>query len=418
MNEKWLPRKLSAILCADVVGYSRLASEDEEGTHRRLRENLDLISNEVFQHQGKVINFAGDAVLADFGTVIDALSCAIRVQNMFDTHNADLPDDRKILFRIGINLGEVITDRDNIYGDGVNVAARLEGLAEPGGVCISDAARSAVGSKLPLEYEFMGEQSVKNLKTPIRAYQVRFRSQASAETVATGNPQLELPDKPSIAVLSFTNMSGDPEQEYFADGISEDIITDLSKITSLFVIARNSSFAYKGKSVDIPTIARELGVQFVLEGSVRRGGDRVRINAQLIDAQTGGHLWAERYDRDLTDIFAVQDEVTASIVQALSVTLRKEEERLIGFKVTDDFTAYDYVLRGRDLLFRAQREDTDLTKEILGQAIELDPRLGVAYAYLTLSHLKDNVNGWSEDPQAALELAHDLARKGVEAYIG
>ena len=327
MEDK-LPRKLAVILYADVADYSRLTGEDEDTTHRRLSEYLDLVSNSIGHHQGNVVHYAGDAVLADFGTVTNALECATSIQNDLSNRNQDLPDERKIQFRIGINLGEVIVDRDDIYGNDVNVAARLESLADVGGICISDAVRTAIGNKLPIAYEFMGEQSVKNIKEPIRAYQVILHPQEQGREVDPEFQEFELPQKPSIAVLPFTNMNADPEQEYFSDGISEDIITALSKINNLLVIARNSTFTYKGKAVDVRQISREQGVRYVLEGSVRKAGNRIRVTAQLIDATTGHHIWAERYDRELDDIFAVQDEIVREIVVALDVELNE------GFRIT------------------------------------------------------------------------------------
>ncbi|MEE9570624.1 MAG: adenylate/guanylate cyclase domain-containing protein, partial [Gammaproteobacteria bacterium] len=296
-----LPRKLAGILYADVAGYSRLTGEDEEGTHHRLSEYLDLISDAIGEHQGRVVHYAGDAVLADFDTVTEALSCSACIQRALVSRNRDLPDERKVEFRIGVNLGEVIVDRDDIYGDGVNVAARLESLAEPSGICISESVRTAVGKKLDLGYEFMGEQKVKNIEEPVRAYRVLMEKEEESKIISTEKSALDFPDKPSIAVLPFDNMSGDSEQEYFADGISEDLITALSKIHWFFVIARNSSFTYKGQAVEVTRVASELGVRYVIEGSVRKAGSRVRISAQLIDATTGRHVWAERYDRSLVD---------------------------------------------------------------------------------------------------------------------
>ncbi len=359
MAEKHVTRKLAAIFYADVAGYSRLTGEDEEGTHRLLSAYLDAITASIEKHYGTVLHFAGDAVLADFTTVSDALSCAVNTQHDLKDRNNDLPDNRKVQFRVGVNLGEVIVDRGEIYGDGVNVAARLEGLADPGGICISATVYDAIGTKLPFDYEFLGEQSVKNIEKPVRAYSVRLKPgavlpapsirktgwstrrlivataaavvlaiavvvlgwlqpwQPDVEPASVAKMAFPLPDKPSIAVLPFTNLSGDPEQEYFADGMTDDLITDLSKISGLFVIARNSTFTYKGKPVKVQRVAEELGVRYVLEGSVRRAGNKVRINVQLIDATTGGHLWADRYDRTLDDIFALQDTITGKVVQAL-----------------------------------------------------------------------------------------------------
>ena len=292
--EERLPRKLAAILYADVAGYSRLTGEDEDATHRALSEYLDLISSTIQSHRGQAMHYAGDVVLARFDAVVDALSAAITIQNELTTRNEDLPDERKVRFRIGVNSGDVIEDRGDIYGDGVNVAARLENLTEPGGICISDAVRSAVGKKLNLDYEDMGEQAVKNIADPVRAHRVVMEEKVERTITSPGAPGLELPDKPSIAVLPFDNLSGDQEQEYFSDGIAEDIITKLSRYRWLFVIARNSSFNYKGRAVGVKLVAQALGVRYVLEGSVRKAGNRVRVSAQLIDAVAGHHIWAER----------------------------------------------------------------------------------------------------------------------------
>jgi adenylate cyclase len=316
VGSEQLPRKLAAILYADVAGYSRLTSEDEDATHRELSDCLDLIATAVEDHRGRVVHYAGDAVLAMFEAAVDVLSCATHVQGDLKSRNADLPDDRKIQFRIGINLGDVIEDRGDIYGDGVNVAARLESLADPGGICISDSIRTAVGKKLSLDYVFMGEQEVKNIAEPVRAYSVII-NQEKSKSSSVQTPTLELPDKPSIAVLPFQNMSGDPEQEYFSDGITEDIITALSRSPWLFVIARNSSFAFRGLTIDVKQVAQELGVHYILEGSVRKAGKRVRVTAQLIDGLSGGHVWAEKYDGELTDIFDLQDEITRNAVASI-----------------------------------------------------------------------------------------------------
>jgi adenylate cyclase len=407
MNEPRLPRKLSAILCADVVAYSRLASEDEEGTHRSLRQYLDLISNEIEQHKGKVVNFAGDAVLADFGTVIDALSCATSVQSKLAIENQDTPDERKFLFRIGINLGEVIIDRDDIYGDGVNVAARLESLSEPGGICISDAARSAVGSKLPLDYKFMGEQRVKNIKEPIRAYTVRLESDKPFEKITQ-----ELPQKPSIAVLPFNNMSGDPEQEYFADGVVEDIITDLSRFNDLLVIARNSSFSYKGKSIKIQELAGELGVRYVVEGSIRRAAERIRITAQLIDAVDESHVWGERYDRELRDIFDIQDEIVETIVRTVATRVERHGVESVTRKAPQDLIAYDYVLQARALICDSA-ENNRHCRELYKAALHIDPHSAEACEGISMTHSLDQNSGWGKSTDQSFEQALSYALKAV-----
>jgi TolB-like protein/class 3 adenylate cyclase len=374
-----LPRKLAAVVYADVAGYSRLTGEDEEGTHRRLSRYLDIISESVAANGGRVVHYAGDAVLADFSTVSEALKSAVTVQETLGEENADLPEERRILFRFGVNLGEVIVDRDDIYGDGVNVAARLEGLASPGGICISEAVRTAIGKKLPLEYEFMGEQQVKNIAAPIRAYRIIVDSETPHATQWTDGTSLTLPSKPSIAVLPFTNMSPDPEQEFFADGVTEDIITALSNVQSFFVIARNSSFTFKGQAVDVKDVGRDLGVRYVMEGSVRRAGNRVRITAQLLDATTGNNVWADRFDRALEDIFELQDEVTENVVGAIEPHLNRAEFERIRGKRPESLDAYDFTLRGLSLMNNLTPGDTTDALELFRKAIDSDSRYARAY---------------------------------------
>jgi adenylate cyclase len=383
-----LPRKLAAILYADVAEYSRLTGEDEDATHRRLSEYLDLIASTVDQHRGRVMHYAGDAVLAKFEAVIDALSGAVAIQDELQTRNQDLPDERKVQFRIGVNLGDVIEDREDIYGDGVNVAARLESLADPGGICISESVRTAVGKKLELGFEFMGEQEVKNISEPVSAYRVAPYSSDGNRTTTSSPRNIEIPDKPSIAVLPFTNMSGDPEQEYFSDGITEDIITELSRFSALFVIARHSSFVFKGQTIDLKEVGGRLGVRYLVEGSVRKAGNRVRITAQLIDAATGNHIWAERYDRSIEDIFEVQDEVTYAIVATLPGQIEKAVAERTGRKRTESMTAYDCLLRGNRHFHRVTYEDLLEAKRLYQQAIDLDPQFALAYSRLAAS---DNV---------------------------
>ena len=413
MSTEPLKRKLAAILYADVAGYSRLTGEDEEGTHRALRAYLDAISSHIQNRNGRVVHYAGDAVLAEFGTVSEAVSCAVKVQSDIKSRNRDLPDDRKVQFRIGVNLGEVILDQEEIYGDGVNVAARLEALADPGGVCISDAVRTAVGKKLNLAYEDMGEREVKNIAEPVRAYRIRLEDEVALKpapkrrswtrwvvtagaalvglaVIASVNvwlkpwsPTLEpapvegttipLPEKPSIAVLPFTNMNANPEHEYFTDGLTDDLITDLSKISGLLVIARNSVFLYKEKSVGVQQVAQELGVRYVLEGSGRRAGGRVRINAQLIDATTGGHVWAERYDEPLADVFTLQDKVIRRIVSALEVKLTSQEQAATAGRGTENADAYDAFLKGWSHLLKKTAVDAIEAIAFFEQALELDP---------------------------------------------
>ena len=412
---KQLPRKLAAILYADVADYSRLTGEDEEGTHRRLSEYLDLVSTSIDRHQGTVIHYAGDAVLADFSTVTSALECATSIQNDLSSRSRNLPDDRKIQFRIGINLGEVIVDRDDIYGNDVNIAARLEGLADAGGICISDAVRTAIGNKLPLAYEFMGEQSVKNIEHPIRAYQVKLHSKDQSQEEVLEFLEFELPKEPSIAVLPFTNMSGDQEQEYFSDGITEDIITALSKINNLLVIARNSTFTYKGKSVDVRQISRDQGVRYVLEGSVRKAGNLVRITAQLIDGTTGHHIWAERYDRELKDIFAVQDEIMREIVVAVDVELSEGEQARFWSSGTTNLEAWECVRMGTT----GALEGNTQVKKLFEKALELDPSYAIAWVmlgwiyqgYSDVASIANDPNG----PDSALASMLDCAQKALAA---
>ena len=414
-----LPRKLAAILYADVADYSRLTGEDEDSTHRRLSVYLDLVSETINHHEGKVVHYAGDAILADFGTVTGALECATTIQNDLSKRNQELPDESKLQFRIGINLGEVIEDRGDIYGNDVNVAARLESLADAGGVCISDTVRTAIGNKLPLGYEFMGEQSVKNIKKPIRAYQVKLHPQEQSQVEAPQFLEFDLPQEPSIAVLPFTNMSGDLEQEYFSDGITEDIITALSKIKNLLVIARNSTFTYKGKSVDVRQISREQGVRYVLEGSVRKAGNRVRVTAQLIDATTGHHIWAERYDRDLKDIFEVQDEIMREIVVALDVKLSAGEQARSWSSGTTNLEAWECVRLGAPEAHGGNPDTKLWAKELFEKALKLDPTYAIAWVMLGLIHrfYSDVASGINDPHSMEISLAStlDCAQNALDA---
>ncbi len=377
MGAEPLERKLAAIFYADVAGYSRLTSVDEEGTHRALRAYLDAITSLIQGLKGRVVHYAGDAVLAEFSTVSSALSCAVDVQRNLEARNQDLPDERKVQFRIGVNLGEVIVDQDEIYGDGVNVAARLESLAEPGGICISEAVRTAIGKKLALGYEFMGEQEVKNIEEPVRAYRVRFDEQA----VFSPGPSLEARARPSLAVLPFANMSGDAEQEYFSDGITEDITTALSNTGWYDITARHSAFAYKGKAIDVRQIGKELGVQYVLEGSVRKAGEKVRVTAQLIEAAAGKHVWANRYDGTLDDIFDFQDQITETIAGTVEWVFQRAEAERVGQKRPENMQAYDYLLRGVAHMNKLTPEDTQTALEYFHKAIEKDPGYSRAYAH-------------------------------------
>src|SRR5437763_2315023 len=346
-----MERRLAAIFTADVAGYSRFVGADEEGTIDRLSAHRrELIEPKIAEHQGRLVKTTGDGVLAEFASPVHAVRCAIDVQHGMAARNADIPEGKRIEFRIGINLGDVVVEDDDSYGDGVNIAARLENIAEPGAVFSSRAVHDFVTDATELVHEDLGERELKNIAKPVQVFRIAALAQAVAAAQARAPA---VPQKPSIAVLPFTNMSGDAEQEYFSDGMTEDLITDLSKISALFVIARNSSFAYKGKSMKVQEIGRDLGVRFVLEGSIRKSGNRARITAQLIDAESGGHLWADRSDRDLTDIFATQDEAVEKIVRALAVTLTQGEERRLGKRGTTHIEAYETYLRAREFLSRS-----------------------------------------------------------------
>ncbi len=413
--EDRLPRKLAAILYADVAGYSRLTGENEDATHRRLSEYLDLISATVEDHRGRVMHYAGDAVLAMFDAVVDAVSCATEIQDILRERNQELPNGRKVHFRIGVNLGDVIEDRGDIYGDGVNVAARLESLADPGGICISDAVRSAIGKKLDLDYEDLGEQEVKNIAEPVRAYRVAMGEKEAPEVRAPGQPSLELPDKPSIAVLPFENMSGDPEHEFFADGMTEDIITELSRFENLFVIARNTSFTYKGQPVDAKAVAQELGVHFILEGSVRKAGKRVRITAQLINGQDGSHVWAERYDGALEDVFDMQEQVTSQVVGSISPHVADVEMERIGRgeRMFDEAHELAWLAQKTCRSALRLRDPPMLDRAIATaiEAVELNAKCGIAYQTISYAYSMQSLMRWGDDPSASADIAEDWAKK-------
>ncbi|MBI3757936.1 MAG: tetratricopeptide repeat protein [Deltaproteobacteria bacterium] len=473
-----MERKLTAILSADVKDYSRLMGDNEEATIRTLTAYREVMTALIQQHRGRVVDSPGDNLLAEFASAVDAVQGAVEIQCELQSRNVELPDERKMHYRIGINVGDVIVEGERLYGDGVNIAARLEGLAEPGGICISGTVYDQVENKLALGYEYVGEQAVKNITKPVRVYQVREEESSSQEAesqkakgknqkakmenkggrahrphailVAMGvlvaggiaafllflslrtqdsglstppaslSPQdsalrtdaapaaLPLPDKPSIAVLPFTNMSGDPEQEYFSDGMTDTLITDLSKLSGLFVIARNSTFTYKGHAVDSGEVSRKLGVRYIVEGSVQKVGDRVRINTQLIDATTGGHVWAERYDRALTDIFRVQDELTQEIVSAIEIKLTAEEQARVEHRYTDNLDAYDAYLRGEVYRQRGTQEANVQARQLFEQAITLDPKFAEAYIGLSLTYWIEWISQWSLAPATqgrALELA-------------
>lgn len=410
-------RKLAAILAADVVGYSRLAGADEDLTLARLRTlRSDLIDPTIAVHHGRVVKRTGDGALVEFRSVVDAVRCAIEVQNGMVERNQGLPQDRRIEFRIGIHLGDVVEESDgDLMGDGVNIASRLEGVAAAGAICLSEDAYRQVKARLDLSVSDLGSRQLKNIAEPIRVYSLQVGS-AGTKFVATSEAvtsQAAAPPKLSIAVLPFANMSGDTEQDYFADGISEDIITALSKQSQLFVIARNSSFTFKGKNVHVQDVGTKLGVRHVLEGSVRKSGNRVRITAQLIDAATGGHLWAERFDRDLTDIFAVQDDVTQQIVGALAVKLTEGDRQRLVPGQTRHPEAYDCFLRGRELWHRLTKQTNSDARALLQRAVELDPNFASAHALLALTHALDYLNRWSALPQRSIEQAEDAAALAV-----
>jgi len=472
MTTQEVKRKLAAILSADVKGYSRLMGEDEKGTVRTLNTYKEIMIGLIQHHHGRVVDAPGDNVLAEFASVVDALECAVEIQKELKTRNDELPENRKMEFRIGVNLGDVIEDGEQILGDGVNIAARLESLSDAGGVCISGTAFDQVRNKVNLGYEYLGEQPVKNIALPVRVYKILLEPEAVGRIIGEkkakptqwqrpvtvlviiliiiaaaiaiwrlylhpAHPPVEvaskekmafpLPDKPSIAVLPFVNMSDDPKQEYFSDGISEEIITALSKVPRLFIIARNSTFTYKGKSVKVKQVSEELGVRYVLEGSVRRSGEKVRITAQLIDALTGHHLWAERYDRDLKNIFALQDEITLKIINALQVKLTEGEQIIVFGKSTSNLEAYLKLLQAREYSNPMTREGNHLHRQMAEEAIALDPRCAVAYLILSATHLRDLFFGWSESPEQSLRLAEELVKKAfafddhlgmAHAYLG
>jgi TolB-like protein/class 3 adenylate cyclase/Flp pilus assembly protein TadD len=440
MTQEGFKRKLTTILSADVVGYSRLMEDNEEATIQTLNTYRNSMSTLIQQHRGRVVDTTGDNLMAEFSSVVDAVKCSVETQKEMSERNADLPENRQMLFRIGVNLGDIVEEEDRIYGDGVNIAARLEGLAEAGGICISRTAFDQVKNKLELGYEYLGEHSVKNIAEPVRVYRVLMEAEAAGKVfgekvvvgtkwrriaivavtlliVATGSltawnfylqksrrmepasvekMAFPLPDKPSIAVLPFDNLSDDPSQEYFCDGMTEDLITDLSKISGMLVIARNSTFAYKGKPIQIKQVAEELGVRYVLEGSVRKAENKVRITAQLIDAITGYHIWADRYDGNLKDVFGLQDKVTRSIVTVLAVQLTSGDEERVARKGTDNAQAYDAFLRGWEHYLRQTPDDFRKAISYFKKAAELDPEYARAYAALAATYWEAWKRFWHE----------------------
>jgi adenylate cyclase len=449
-------RKLTAILSADVKGYSRLMGEDEEATVRTITAHRKVITSVIEKYRGRVVDSPGDNILAEFVSVVDAVQSGVEIQEVIRAKNAELPDERKMEFRIGINLGDVIQEGERIYGDGVNIAARVEGLADPGGICISGSAYEQIENKLALGYDYIGEHTVKNIVKPIRVYRVptgpetlqkvteekkpapswqraavavviallivaggvaiwkSYRpSTPPVETASVGKMAYPLPDKPSIAVLPFNNLSGEPEQEYFSDGLTEEIITTLSRVPKLFVIARNSTFTYKGKPVKVQQVAEELGVRYVLEGSVRKGGDKIRITAQLIDALSGHHLWAEQYDRNLSDIFAVQDEITKKIITAMQVKLTEGEQARAAARGTDNLEAYLKCLQANELISQINPESNALAKQLAEEAIALDPDYAWAYVVLGRSHMMDVWVRTSKSPKESIGKAIEFVQKAI-----
>jgi adenylate cyclase len=407
--EERVERRLAAILCADVAGYSRLMGADEEATHAALKAHRrELIDPLIATHQGRIVKTTGDGMLIEFPSVVDAVRCAVVVQQGMESRDANLPEDRRIRFRVGINVGDIIVEAGDIFGDGVNVAARLEALAEPGAICVSAAVKEQVGEKLPVGFIDLGAHAVKNIARPVHVYRVEARA-ADAE-----RPTLALPDKPSIAVLPFQNMSGDAEQDYFCDGMVEDIITGLSRIRWLMVIARNSSFIYKGRAADVKQVGRELGVRYVLEGSVRKAGNRVRITGQLIDATNGAHLWAERYDRPFDDIFALQDEITLSVVGAIEPSLRLAEIDRVKRKRPENLGAYDLVLRAFPSVAGDTAEVATKALPLLEQALALEPDYGFAHALAGWCYQTRFIRGGNrpEDSAAAIRHAHAAIASG------
>jgi adenylate cyclase len=406
-------RKIAAILAADVVGFSRLAGADEDRTLARLRAlRSDLVDPTIAVHNGRVFKRTGDGFIVEFRSVVDAVRCAIEIQNAMGERNAGVAADRRIELRVGVHLGDVVEEADgDLMGDGVNIAARLESIADPGGICLSDDAYRQVRDRVKETFVDLGERALKNIARPVRVYASPILSPGAE--AASRRPPVEpaTPSRASIAVLPFANMSGDAEQEYFADGIAEDIITALSKLGQLFVIARNSSFTFKGRNVNVGEVAKSLGVRHVLEGSVRKSGARVRITAQLIDATTGGHLWAERFDRELTDIFAVQDDVTAHIVSALTLSLSAGDRQSIAAERTDNQEAHDCFLRGRELWWAFSREANCEAERLLRRAAELDPRFAPALAFLAAALANSYSNGWGE--AETLKEAEKAAQEAV-----
>ncbi len=411
MDQPYVERRLAAILAADMVGYSRMMEADESGTLARLKTcRQDIVDPALVRNRGRIIKTTGDGLLVEFHSVVDAVKCAVEIQRAIFALDNGVPPEQQVRFRIGINLGDVIVEDGDIFGDGVNIAARLQELSEPGGVCVSRAVRDQIGDRLDIGFVDLGERSVKNLVRPIRVFQIALRTQ-DGELVPTAARLDSSAVKPSIVVLPFVNMSGDAEQEFFADGLTEDIITELSRFRDLFVISRNSSFVYKGKRVNVQEVAKAFGVQYAVEGSVRKAGNRVRVTVQLIDAETDRHLWAERFDRDLADIFAIQDEITASIVATLPGRIEAAAHERVKRRPTGNMAAYEYVLAGKVLHHRSTRADNAEALALLDRAIALDPGYAHAHAWKACTLGQTWIHGWCEDPAATQrQIAEELDR--------
>jgi adenylate cyclase len=410
MTQDGSKRKLAAILSADVKGYSLLLANDEAFTIRTLKKYREIMSKCIEQHNGRVVDSPGDNLLSEFSSVVDAVQCAVEIQKQLKKENEHLDKNKRLEFRIGVNIGDIVQDEGRIYGKGVNVAARIEGLANAGEVCISRNVYDHVKDKLEFGFVSLGEHEVKNIKEPIRVYKVLLEADSSATLM---EEPLELSDKPSVAVLPFDNMSGDPGQEYFSDGLTEQIINGLCKVSNLFVVARNSSFAYKKKSISIKQIARELGVRYILEGSVQRAGDRVRITAQLIDATTEYHMWSENYDRDLSDIFALQDEITIKLIKALAVNLTHGEQVRLHYKDISSIQAFDKLARGLDYFYHSNKQHNVQARGFFEQASKLEETSAFAYSLLGWTHLMDLFNNWSESPLESFVEAEKNAQKAL-----
>jgi adenylate cyclase len=410
MAEQDFKRKLTAILSTDVVGYSSLMDDNEEETIRTLKNYWSAITTLIGHNRDRVVDIVGDNLLAEFGSAVDTVNCGTEIQQELSRRNMELPINRKMEFRIGINVGDVVEENGRIYGDGVNIAARIEKLAEAGGIYISERVYEQVENKLDLAYGYLGEQKVKNITKPIRVYIVKT---SAGETESEMGKKHESPAKPSIAVLPFLNMSGDADQEYFSDGVTEDIITALARFRWFFVIARNSSFTYKGKPIEVKQAAKDLGVRYILEGSVRKAGKKVRITAQLIDAPTGYHVWAERYDRDLEDIFAVQDEITQNIVRSVGPEFLSAEMKRAQRKDVRSLDVWDYIMRASSHHGRYTKNDAVEAQRLLRRAIELDSMSSEAFCLLAFTHLMQVQFGWSESTAESIKEAEKAAQSAV-----